>query len=85
MCEARAQDAVVFQEAGQVTRNASFLWYPSRSKNNLSLVSAARNILNLIDLKSCPANLILPAFGNTTVSLADRFVIHARSKRGGLN
>jgi hypothetical protein len=48
-------------------RNASFLRYPSRSKNELFLLSAARNTENLFDLEACPANLICSSFGNATV------------------
>jgi hypothetical protein len=64
-----ASYTVVFPKEGQVTRNASFLRYPSRSKNNFLLLSAAQNIANLIDLEASPANLIWPSFGNTTVSV----------------
>jgi hypothetical protein len=50
----------------EVPRNTSFLRYPSRSKNDLFLSSAAQNIANLIDLEACPANLIWRSFGITT-------------------
>jgi hypothetical protein len=38
---------------GQVARHAS-LRYPSRSKNNLFLLSAAQSSTNVFDLEACP-------------------------------
>jgi hypothetical protein len=58
---------VVFPKEGQVTRHVSFLRYPSRSENKLFLWSDAQNISDLFDLEACPASLIWPSFGNTTV------------------
>jgi hypothetical protein len=58
---------VVFPKEGQATHNASFPRYPSRSKNEIFLLSAAQNTSNLFDLEACPAHLIWPSFGNTTV------------------
>jgi hypothetical protein len=50
-------------------RNASVLRYPSRSKNAQFLLSAAQNIENLFYPVACPAHLIWPSFGNSTVYL----------------
>jgi hypothetical protein len=58
---------VAFPKEGQVTRHASLLWYPSRSKSTLFLLSAAQSIANLFDLEACPGNRIWPSFGNSTV------------------
>jgi hypothetical protein len=44
--------------------SASFLRYPSRSKNNLFLLLAAQSIANLIDIEACPENVVWPSFAN---------------------
>jgi hypothetical protein len=61
----RIQHTVLFPKEGQVTRNISFLRYPSRSKNNF-LLSADQNIANFIVLEACSENVIWPSFGNTS-------------------
>jgi hypothetical protein len=58
---------VVFPMEGQVTRNASFLKYPSRSKDILFLWSSDQSSANLFDLEACPATLIWPSSGNPLV------------------
>jgi hypothetical protein len=58
---------VVFPMEGQVTRHAGFLRYPSRSEHTLFLRSDVQNISDLFDLEACPASLIWPSSGNTTV------------------
>jgi hypothetical protein len=58
ICAFVSECTVVFPKEGHVTRNATFLRYPSRSKNKLFLLSAVQNIANLFDLEPCPANLI---------------------------
>jgi hypothetical protein len=50
--------------------NASFLSNPSWLKNNIFLLPDSPNIVHLIDLENCPANLIWPSFVITTVNLA---------------
>jgi hypothetical protein len=39
-------------------RNASFLWYPSRSENSLIIWSVAQNMGNSFDFVAFSANLI---------------------------
>jgi hypothetical protein len=63
------QYTVAFPKERQVTRHASLLRYPSRSKDTLFLLSAAQSIANLFDLEDCPGDLIWPSFGNGTVSV----------------
>jgi hypothetical protein len=69
--ESCPRHSVGFLKEGQVTRNASFLRYPSRYRHTLFLWSSAPSIVNFFDLEACLATLIWPPFGNTT----------ARSKR----
>jgi hypothetical protein len=61
----------VFPKEGQVRRSASFLRYPSRSKNTLCLWSTALNIATLFNLEAHPGNLIWPSFGITTVCTSE--------------
>jgi hypothetical protein len=59
--------AVLFPKERQLTRHASFLRYPSRSRNKLCLWSDAQNTSDFFDLEACPASLIGRSFVNTTV------------------
>jgi hypothetical protein len=59
---------VVFPKEGQVTRNVIFHRHPSTSQNSLFLWSSAQSSANLFELEACPATLIWPSFGNTTVT-----------------
>jgi hypothetical protein len=67
MNSALNQNTGVIPNEGQVTRNASFLRYSTRSRISLFLLSAAQNIANFIDLEACPAALTWPSFENTAV------------------
>jgi hypothetical protein len=70
---------VVFPKERQVTRHASFLRYPSRSKNKLFLWSDTQKISDVFDLEACPASLIWRSFGNTTVFNTGPHMHHSHS------
>jgi hypothetical protein len=49
------EDTAVLPKERQVTRNASFLCYPPRSKPTPFIFSSAQSTANLFHLESCPA------------------------------